>query len=352
MDSYRFQETFLESPPEAEKKTDGEPVLPQDEPDLFSERETRAEGCFRLVLIQTALFTVLLLTAFLLRTVAPKAYARFHGGYFAAVTEKDIAWTDVQGFFYNIGRFLFSSPSENAGSASSGAAGAESEGVSGTKEPAAPGTADGMEEGGSDEAESIKTTGETGNDELGANREEKSVTKAGKANKLVQKAADKSAPYQGGMGGEDGAAMKRVSLNAYLLTVPIHAPTRGSVTSAFGQRVHPLTGKSSFHTGLDIANAVGTPIYAAFCGEVEMVGQDAVYGNFVLLRHSDGLKTFYGHCERVQARSGMRLRAGEIIGFMGSTGWSTGPHLHFEIQIDNRRVDPAYALRGLEQIAV
>lgn len=147
-----------------------------------------------------------------------------------------------------------------------------------------------------------------------------------------------------GSGGADTG--KNVSLNAYALTSKIAAPTKGTVTSLFGPRIHPIFKTEGFHTGLDIANKAGTNITAAFSGTVYECGTSKAYGNYIIMRHSPSLYTFYGHCESLKAKEGMNIRKGEVIAFMGSTGYSTGPHLHFEIRIDGKSVNPAYALKG------
>lgn len=153
-----------------------------------------------------------------------------------------------------------------------------------------------------------------------------------------------------GAGGNDSSLPSNVTKSAYVLSSPITAVCKGTVTSEFGERVHPITKKDGFHTGIDIANKKGTPISAAFSGSIQEVGTNEAYGNYVLMRHSENLYTFYGHLDSLNVRKGMNIRRGEIIGLMGSTGYSTGPHLHFEIRIEGIRVDPAYVLKGIDDI--
>lgn len=119
-------------------------------------------------------------------------------------------------------------------------------------------------------------------------------------------------------------------------------PVAGRITSKFGFRIHPITKKLSFHTGLDIANNEGTPIATALSGVVKDVGISDAYGNYVLMDNGGGVETFYGHCEKVIAPKGAVLRAGDIIAKMGSTGISTGPHLHFEIRVNNIYTNPLW----------
>ncbi len=156
-------------------------------------------------------------------------------------------------------------------------------------------------------------------------------------------ADDKNTEKTGSGGADTG---KNVSLNEYVLTSKIAAPTKGTVTSLFGKRIHPIFKTEGFHTGLDIAAKAGTNITAAFSGTVYECGTSQAYGNYIIMRHSPSLYTFYGHCESLKAKEGMNIRKGEVIAFMGSTGYSTGPHLHFEIRIDGKSVNPAYALKG------
>lgn len=152
-------------------------------------------------------------------------------------------------------------------------------------------------------------------------------------------------------GGSDELTLpESVTQNAYVLSSPISAVCKGKVTSEFGWRTHPITKKLGFHTGIDIANKKGTPISAAFSGSIQDCGTNEAYGNYVLMRHSDNLYTFYGHCDSLNVRKGMNIRRGEVIAYMGSTGYSTGPHLHFEIRIEGKRVDPAYVLKGIDDI--
>jgi len=119
-------------------------------------------------------------------------------------------------------------------------------------------------------------------------------------------------------------------------------PLKGKITSGFGARENPVTGKDDWHTGIDIAAPEGTPIYAARAGEVCFVGSDSIYGNFVTIDHGD-FKTRYCHCSSVNVKAGSRINQGELIAFSGSTGMVTGPHLHFEVITDQGCTDPLKA---------
>lgn len=151
-----------------------------------------------------------------------------------------------------------------------------------------------------------------------------------------------------GSGGVD--EITNISQNDFVLTTKIFPPSTGVVTSGFGERIHPITKTEGFHTGIDIASKLNTPIYCAFNGVVYECGNNEIYGNYIIIKHSENLFTFYGHCNSVRAREGMRMRRGEVIAQMGSTGYSTGPHLHFEIRINGKRVNPAFVLKGFGEI--
>ena len=117
-------------------------------------------------------------------------------------------------------------------------------------------------------------------------------------------------------------------------------PAEGTFSSGFGPRVDPLTGASGFHPGQDIAAPEGTPIVAATSGEVAYAGWEQGYGNFTCIDRGDGLATCYGHQSAILVTVGQQVQAGQLIGRVGTTGWSTGPHLHFEVRLDGTPVDP------------
>lgn len=119
-------------------------------------------------------------------------------------------------------------------------------------------------------------------------------------------------------------------------------PATGPITSGFGWRVHPITGEQRLHKGIDIGAAMGAPILAASDGVVTEAGwTDGGYGNIVELKHPDGTLTLYAHTSRVLVSKGDTVKRGDVIAEVGSTGRSTGPHLHFEVQPDGKTaVDP------------
>lgn len=118
-------------------------------------------------------------------------------------------------------------------------------------------------------------------------------------------------------------------------------PTQGWLSRGFGRQFDPFTGEEEMHTGLDIANRTGTQIYAPAGGRIVGAGPIiAGMGNAIVIDHGYGLQTRYGHLSKVLVRSGQRVNRGDVLGLMGSTGHSTGPHLHYEVFQDGRAVDP------------
>ncbi len=117
----------------------------------------------------------------------------------------------------------------------------------------------------------------------------------------------------------------------------------GHITSNFGMRFHPILGYSRMHQGIDIGAAWGSPIYAVADGMVSYAGPHGGHGNFVRLDHGGGFGTGYAHMSRIGVSPGERVRAGQVIGYVGSTGLSTGPHLHYEVYQGGVPVDPASA---------
>jgi murein DD-endopeptidase MepM/ murein hydrolase activator NlpD len=134
--------------------------------------------------------------------------------------------------------------------------------------------------------------------------------------------------------------------NNRLSILPDLWPTDGGVISSYyGGRTGPINGGFDWHPGLDIAVDIGTPVYAAAMGTVEMAGWNGGYGQYVKIRHGNGYGSAYGHMSGIAVRTGQQVRKGEIIGFVGSTGYSTGPHLHFEVFVDGENIDPLYMLK-------
>ncbi|MCB8816207.1 murein hydrolase activator EnvC family protein [Desulfosporosinus shakirovi] len=112
------------------------------------------------------------------------------------------------------------------------------------------------------------------------------------------------------------------------------------ITSPFGWRTHPITKKRSMHTGTDVGAPTGTKIHAAGAGVVIMAGWNTAYGNMTIIDHGSGISTLYGHQSRLDVSEGQSVEADEVIGAVGSTGWSTGAHLHFEVRVGGNPTDP------------
>lgn len=122
-------------------------------------------------------------------------------------------------------------------------------------------------------------------------------------------------------------------------------PVQGRLTSSYGHR-HGVAGRGNeFHTGLDIAAPQGTPVRAASGGVVKSAAADGNYGNAVVIDHGNGVTTRYAHNSVLHVKPGQEVRAGESVAAVGSTGRSTGPHLHFEVRVNNEHVDPAKWLK-------
>lgn len=126
--------------------------------------------------------------------------------------------------------------------------------------------------------------------------------------------------------------------NGTISTWPL--PGHYEISSPFGWRTHPVTGKRSIHTGTDIVASTGTKIHAAGAGVVIMAGWNTAYGNMTIIDHGGGISTLYGHQSRLDVSEGQTVAADQVIGAVGSTGWSTGAHLHFEVRVGGNPTDP------------
>ena len=163
-------------------------------------------------------------------------------------------------------------------------------------------------------------------------------------------------PQQGGQGGwfgvstqqkedlqpPDGATFAPVTVTVS----PVSPLKEMRITSSYGYRLHPISGALDFHTGIDLAASQGTNIRAAYPGKVKEVGESAIYGNYIILTHGN-METGYSHCESIVAKEGVVVRQGETIAKVGSTGVSTGPHLHFDVRVNGTLVDPLWLFLGL-----
>ncbi len=134
---------------------------------------------------------------------------------------------------------------------------------------------------------------------------------------------------------------RKLSLQADRLALtPTLAPAVGVLTAGFGLRADPFTGQREFHTGLDISTPTGNRVCAPANGTVVRIGWEKGYGRIVQIAHGFGVTTLYGHLEAARVAEGQRVKRGDLIALVGSTGRSTGPHLHYEVHVDGKPVNP------------
>ena len=145
--------------------------------------------------------------------------------------------------------------------------------------------------------------------------------------------------YTGGSSSFEGADVPFIGADGFCS--PIGENWRSVVTSEFGNRIDPITGERRSHTGMDLAVPTGTPIRAALPGTVTVSTYNrGGYGYYIMIDHGNGLSTLYGHCSQLLASVGRTVEAGDVIALSGSTGRSTGPHLHFEVRVNGERTNP------------
>lgn len=154
------------------------------------------------------------------------------------------------------------------------------------------------------------------------------------AGKLFQAVWFDEGAGEGGYYSFDGKSLKKAFLKSPL--------EFSRISSGFSMRLHPISGKWKQHKGIDFAAVAGTPIRASADGTIDHAGVQGGYGNMVIIKHWNGYSTAYGHMSRIapSMRKGARVMQGEVIGYVGSTGWSTGPHLHYEFRVNNEARDP------------
>ncbi len=121
-------------------------------------------------------------------------------------------------------------------------------------------------------------------------------------------------------------------------------PTHGGLTGFFGGRSDPFTGEPAYHQGIDISTEKGQPVYATADGVVDSAQYTGDYGNLVVVRHDFGLATRYGHLSKYHVVPGQSVKRGDVLGYVGSTGRSTGAHLHYEILVNGRLINPLQLL--------
>lgn len=136
-----------------------------------------------------------------------------------------------------------------------------------------------------------------------------------------------------------GATMNNFDLKKALGELFIY-PIRGRLTSRFGYRYDPFTGRRSYHNGVDLAAPKGTPVKSTMGGKISFVGRSPVYGKYIIVTHAGGYQSMYGHLSRINVRRGQRVQQGSVIGAVGNTGRSTGPHLHFSMYKHGKLINP------------
>lgn len=132
--------------------------------------------------------------------------------------------------------------------------------------------------------------------------------------------------------------------------IPSIWPTRGHLTSMFGMRIHPFTGEKNFHNGIDIAAVKGTPVKATANGEVMAAEYKDIEGNYVIINHKNGYTTYYGRLQSFTVKKGDLVKRFDVIGYVGNTGRSTAPHLHYEIRLNNKPIDPMTLIEPMKLI--
>ncbi len=138
---------------------------------------------------------------------------------------------------------------------------------------------------------------------------------------------------------------EKADFSPVFLTVNFQNPIESkNITSHFGYRISPVTYEYSLHSGLDIAAPENTEIYAAYDGVVKKAEYNDINGNYIVIKHSDTLKTTYNHCNKLLAREGETVKKGEEIALVGATGYATGNHLHFEVLLNGKYINPLWVL--------
>ncbi|HZU63034.1 MAG TPA: M23 family metallopeptidase [Novosphingobium sp.] len=147
---------------------------------------------------------------------------------------------------------------------------------------------------------------------------------------------------------ENGSLSSTVpGFSAHAVSIPSRMPVEGvHLTSDFGMRWHPILGGRREHKGVDLAGPVGTPVHATADGTVARADWFSGYGLYIQLEHGGNLETRYGHMSRLNVAAGQYVHKGDVIGYIGTTGRTTGPHLHYEVRIDGVAVNPVPYMQG------
>ena len=157
----------------------------------------------------------------------------------------------------------------------------------------------------------------------------------------------------GHLHGFDSPARRSTIIDwASIADAPAIWPVIGPITSSFGEREDPFNGEGAFHAGIDISSAFGTPVHATADGTVVSAGMESGYGREIQIDHGNGIDTLYGHLSGFAVTAGQQVREGQVIGYVGMSGRTTGPHLHYEVRIHNTPVNPhRYLRQTLQQLA-
>jgi murein DD-endopeptidase MepM/ murein hydrolase activator NlpD len=132
--------------------------------------------------------------------------------------------------------------------------------------------------------------------------------------------------------------------NSLAAATPSIWPAHGWLSSSVGRRTDPINGGDDFHQGLDISADSGSPVYATADGTVVVAAREGAYGNLITIDHGYGLETRYGHLSKYDVKAGVKIKRGQVIGRVGSTGRATGPHLHYEVRVNGRLLNPLQLL--------
>jgi len=133
--------------------------------------------------------------------------------------------------------------------------------------------------------------------------------------------------------------------------VPLGAPVPGVITSKFGRRRDPINSRPAFHNGVDIRGRMGTDVKATADGKVYELGLDEGMGRFVILDHKNGFRTSFGHLKKILVKRGEEVHRGQVIGLLGNSGRSTGPHVHYEVHHQKKLVDPLKYMRIAQYVS-
>jgi murein DD-endopeptidase MepM/ murein hydrolase activator NlpD len=168
---------------------------------------------------------------------------------------------------------------------------------------------------------------------------------------IPMKLDPKASPFEAHVARLQDELLAADTLQRVLPYLPLRRPLPEIVrTSGFGPRIDPFVGRMAMHTGLDLRGRYGAPVRATASGRIDFAGYNGGYGNMVDIDHGNGLVTRYGHMSSIAVKEGESVRAGDVIGYVGSTGRSTGPHLHYEVRLDDTPVNPNKFLRAGAQI--